>query len=280
MSESHLDLWWETAANTQQDRQAEPFYAKYVDTHTTGVCLEWEFYFYYRFLIFHRSSFYTDILSGWLYYNYFCTNIFTTIDRLWNVNEHVVSETPWVHPKDRRCFQRKLKTPSPCRPPTTQWKQTPFSDCVPSNVRLQPSILAVGPSHRGNYMKEEKNRARRTEQFYLFSHFQHTTDLLICLFFFLFPSQILFLFFAFLALFPAFTLLWNSLEPRLVSLYLASFIPTLVLSNRFLNIFQSFSPSSGWFLTNFHSLARFQWKGGCHEAILKERKQEKRAKLC
>lgn len=173
-----------------------------------------------------------------------------------------------------------VKTPSPCRPPTTQWKQTLFSDCVPSNVRLQPSILTVGPSHRGNYMKEEKNRARRTEQFYLFSHFQHTTDLLICLFFFLFPSQILFLFFAFLALFPAFTLLWNSLEPRLVSLYLASFIPTLVLSNRFLNIFQSFPPSSGWFLTNFHSLARFQWKGDCHEAILKERKQEKRAKLC
>lgn len=106
MSESHLDLWWETAANTQQDRQAEPFYAKYVDTHTTGVCLEWEFYFYYRFLIFHRSSFYTDILSGWLYYNYFCTNIFTTIDRLWNVNKHVVSETPWVHPKDRRWKHR------------------------------------------------------------------------------------------------------------------------------------------------------------------------------
>lgn len=102
-------------------------------------------------------------------------------------------------------------------------------------------------------------------------------------FFFLFPSQILFLlilFFAFLAPFPAFTVLCNSLEPRLVSLYLASFIPTLVLSHRFLNIFQSFPLSSGCFLTNFHSLARFQWKGSCHEAILKERKQGEKAKLC
>lgn len=169
----------------------------------------------------------------------------------------------------------RLKTPSPRRPPTTQWKQTLFSDCVPSNVRLQPSVLTVGPSHRGNYMKEEKGKTERGGlNSFICSHTSSTTDL---------PSQILFLlilFFAFLALFPAFPLLWNSLEPRLVSLYLASFIPTLVLSNRFLNIFQSFPLSSGWFLTDFHSLVRFQWKCGCHEAILKERKQEERAKLC
>ncbi len=35
------------------------------------------------------------------------------------------------------------------RPPTTQCKQRLFSDCVPSNVRLQPDILTAGPITRG-----------------------------------------------------------------------------------------------------------------------------------